>query len=228
MHGECVQQYVVDEALGIQTAAVASTSSGLSGGVIAGLAVVGAIVLAIIALIIWEFLARRKARKGMRTDGVLPKGGGVGVAWSGVGYEVKPVIGGKLAKAYWWAKGSSKGKDATSAGAGGGADEAGKIGPHGGKVVLRDCGGQLPAGGFCCILGPSGAGKSTLVDILAGKRKAGRVQGRVGFVKDGDKRVKVGYVDQVCLLLFTQLLFNLVRLHCQAISQSRQDLATIS
>jgi hypothetical protein len=190
VHGECVQQYVVDEALGIQQAVV-GTSAGLSGGVIAGLAVIGAIVLAIIALIIWAFLARRKARKDMRTDGVLPKGGGVGIAWSGVGYEVKPVIGGKVAKAYGWLKGSDKGRS-------GSADESGKMGPHGGKVVLRDCGGQLPAGGFCCILGPSGAGKSTLVDILAGKRKAGRVQGRVGFVKDGDRRVKVGYVDQVC------------------------------
>ena len=191
VHGECVQQYVIDEALGVQQAVV-GTSAGLSGGVIAGLAVVGAIVLAIIALIIWAFLARRKARKGMRTDGILPKSGGVGIAWSGVGYEVKPVISGKLAKAYWWLKGSEKSK-------GDGADEAGRLGPHGGRVILRDCGGQLPAGGFCCILGPSGAGKSTLVDILAGKRKAGRVQGRVGFVKEDDKRVKVGYVDQVRL-----------------------------
>ena len=188
VHGECVQQYVVDGNLGIVDQIV-STSAGLSGGVIAGLAVVGAIVLAIIALIIWAFLARRKARKGMRTDGEIPKSGGVGIAWTGVGYEVKPVIGGKLAKAYWWMKGSEKSK---------GADEAGRVGPNGGKVVLRDCGGQLPAGGFCCILGPSGAGKSTLVDILAGKRKAGRVQGRVGFLKQDVKRVKVGYVDQVC------------------------------
>lgn len=197
VHGECVQQYVVDQALGIVTST--SSGSGLSGGVIAGLAVVGAILLALIILIIWGIFSRKKARRGMRTDGVLPKSGGVGIAWSGVGYEVKPIVGGhRMAKAYWWLKGSEE-KSV--------ADETGQIGPHGGRVILRDCGGHLPPGGFCCILGPSGAGKSTLVDILAGKRKAGRVEGRVGFVKDGSEgRVKIGYVDQVSVCVVFRLL----------------------
>lgn len=184
-HGECVQQYVVDQALGIVSAF--PTTPGLSGGVIAGLAVVGAIVLAIIGLIIWAFLARKKARRGMRTDGAMPHSGGVSVVWSGVGYEVKSLASSnKLAGAYWWMKGSNRS-----------AEDGTKVGKGGGKVILRECGGQLPAGGFCAVLGPSGAGKSTLVDILAGKRKAGRVEGRVGYTKEEGGRVKIGYVDQV-------------------------------
>jgi len=189
-HGECVQQYVIDQATG--TAPTTSNESTLSGGVIAGLAVVGAIILAIIALIIWGLVMRKKARRNMRTDGVLPKSGGVDVTWSNVGYEVKPTHGGSWGWIIAWLRGSGGSKDKSS--------ETGEnIGPNGGKIVLRDVHGDLPAGGFCAILGPSGAGKSTLVDILAGKRKAGKVEGRVSFDrKDGEQgRVKIGYVDQV-------------------------------
>jgi ABC-type multidrug transport system ATPase subunit len=161
----------------------------LSGGVIAGLAVVGAIILAIIALVIWGLIMRRKARANMRTDGVLPKSGGVGVTWSNVGYEVKPTHSGSWGRVAAWFKGSGKVSNTGEAGE--------NVGPNGGKIVLRDVCGQLPAGGFCAILGPSGAGKSTLVDVLAGKRKAGKVEGKVGFTRAGQERVKIGYVDQV-------------------------------
>lgn len=128
----------------------------------------------------------------MRTDGVLPKSGGVGVTWSGVGYEVKPTGSGALAKATTWLRGSGSAPRSSS-------EDGQSTGPNGGKIVLRDVHGQLPAGGFCAILGPSGAGKSTLVDVLAGKRKTGKVEGRVGFARrDGEQgRVKIGYVDQV-------------------------------
>jgi hypothetical protein len=158
--------------------------------VIAGLAVVGAIILAIIALIIWGLVMRRKARANMRTDGVLPKSGGVGVTWSNVGYEVKPTHLGSWGKIAAWFKGSGKVSMPTG-------EKGENVGPNGGKIVLRDVCGQLPAGGFCAILGPSGAGKSTLVDVLAGKRKAGKVEGRVGFTRAGQDRIKIGYVDQV-------------------------------
>jgi len=192
--GECVQQYVIDQATNIAT--VVASSTGLSGGVIAGLVVVGVILLLIIAGIIWGLLLRKKARKNMRSDGVLPKSGGVGITWSGVGYEVQPRNKGMYDKTVIWLKGSGSAKSENGVGS---QDEGGNTGPNGGKIVLRDAGGQLPAGGFCCILGPSGAGKSTLVDILAGKRKAGRVEGKVGFVegRENHGRVKIGYVDQV-------------------------------
>lgn len=198
--GECVQQYVIDQALNIETVVA---SSSLSGGVIAGLAVVGAILLLIIAGVIWGFILRNKARKGMRTDGVLPKSGGVGITWSGVGYEVLNTNISNTSmydRSVTWLKGRSGPSSSSERSRG---VEGGNVGPNGGKVVLRNAGGMLPAGGFCCILGPSGAGKSTLVDILAGKRKAGRVEGSVGFLdseREGKGRVKIGYVDQVCLL----------------------------
>ncbi|KAK8858621.1 hypothetical protein IAR55_002850 [Kwoniella newhampshirensis] len=189
--GECVEQFVIDQALGITAAS--TSSDGLSGGVIAGLAVVGAILLAIIAVLMWGIYARRRARKTMRQDGVLNKSGSVGISWEGVGYEVKPAAGGMLAKTGAWLKGVGNQDEV-------GAEEekGGGLGTNGGRVVLRDSSGQIPPGGFCCILGPSGAGKSTLVDVLAGKRKTGRVQGKVGFMRPegGDGRVKIGYVDQ--------------------------------
>jgi hypothetical protein len=186
-HGECVQQYVVDQAAGI--VAATSSASSLSGGVIAGLAVVGALLLALIALIIWAILARKKLRKNMIRDGELPPSGGVGVVWSGVGYEVKSISqksGGMAARL----KGFG-GKTSPS------IEDGKRSGKAGGKVILRECGGSLPAGGFCAILGPSGAGKSTLVDVLAGKRKAGIVEGRVKYMRQEGGRVKIGYVDQV-------------------------------
>jgi hypothetical protein len=181
---------VIDQATGITP--TATNDPALSGGVIAGLAVVGAIILAIIALVIWGLIMRRKARANMRTDGVLPKSGGVGVTWSNVGYEVKPTHSGSWGRIAAWFKGSGKVSNTGEAGE--------NVGPNGGKIVLRDVCGQLPAGGFCAILGPSGAGKSTLVDVLAGKRKAGKVEGRVGFTRAGQERVKIGYVDQVSRL----------------------------
>lgn len=191
--GECVQQYVIDQAEGIATA-VASGNS-LSGGVIAGLAVVGAILLAIVALIVWGLLAQRRARRHMIADGAIPKSGGVGIMWTDVGYEVKTARH-PWKRAIIWFKGSGNTQVQDQSSEGGQA-----IGPNGGKIVLRESCGQISPGGMVCILGPSGAGKSTLVDILAGKRKAGTVEGTVRFThKDGGRRVKIGYVDQVGLL----------------------------
>ena len=186
--GECVQQYVVDQALGITAAS--SDGESLSGGVIAGLAVVGVILLAIIGLLVWGLIRQRKAKRSFVADGQIPDNGGVGVKWSGVGYEVKTVRR-PLNNALAWARGSGGKKERLN-------EEGAALGPGGGKVILRESCGQIPPGVLVAVLGPSGAGKSTLVDILAGKRKAGRVEGNVGFMKkEGGGKVKVGYVDQV-------------------------------
>lgn len=126
----------------------------------------------------------------MIRDGELPPSGGVGVVWSGIGYEVKSLAHSSGGIAAWF-KGFGGNKTSPSV-------EDGKLsGKIGGKVILGECGGSLPAGGFCAILGPSGAGKSTLVDVLAGKRKAGMVEGRVKYIRQSGERVKIGYVDQV-------------------------------
>ena len=190
--GECVQQYVLDQALGIAEAVTGDET--LGGGVIAGLAVVGAILLAVIGLVIWGFIAQRKARQNQRTDGIIPQNGGVGIKWSGVSYEVKTASN-TWDRAVVWLKGSGKLSEGAQ-----NSEDGQAIGPDGGKIVLRESHGQIPPGGLVCILGPSGAGKSTLVDILAGKRKAGKVGGFVGFTdKQGGGKVKIGYVDQVRL-----------------------------
>lgn len=193
--GECVQQYVVDQALGISTAA--SSGNQLSGGVIAGLAVVGAIILGIVLLGIWGVIVRNKARKVPDQSLEKKQHGGVGLAWTGVGYEVQPHGRGLYGNTIRWLRGWGSPdkrikKEEQS------EEEGSGVGPNGGKVVLRSVYGELPAGGFCCVLGPSGAGKSTLVDILAGKRKTGEVEGKVVYLSDlkDDHRVKIGYVDQ--------------------------------
>ncbi|ORX40047.1 hypothetical protein BD324DRAFT_616077 [Kockovaella imperatae] len=188
--GECVQQYVIDQALGISEAVSYATK--LSGGVIAGLAVVGVLLLVIIVLLIWAWMIQRKARKNMTHDGQIPKNAGARVAWSGVTYEVKAAGVSHWDRLVTWAKGSGSAGNSTAAS----SERGDGLGPAGGKIVLSDSCGDLPVGGFACILGPSGAGKSTLVDILAGKRKAGNVQGSVKFAKSGGGRIKIGYVDQ--------------------------------
>lgn len=187
--GECVEQYVIDQALGIVDAG--SGGDGLSGGVIAGLAVVGAILLAIILVTIWGLIVRKKARSKAADGSLDTKRRGVGIAWSGVGYEVQSHGRGLYATTMAWLRGwgspAARSKD---------QEDGSGVGPNGGRIVLRETRGDLPPGGFCCILGPSGAGKSTLIDILAGKRKAGKVEGKVVYVEDEGRRVKIGYCDQ--------------------------------
>ena len=186
-YGECVSQGIVDIAQGNANPAPTATDKegDLSGGVIAGLAVVGTIVFAILALIGWGLLARKKARKAGAVsldDSAFGrrKGFGAGVEWNNVGYHLKRSQNRKLA---------TLGR---------------KSSPKEGKTILEGVTGKLNPGGLCCVLGPSGAGKSTFVDILGGRRKAaGRVVGKVDFfgndTTSGEAKVKhrVGFVDQV-------------------------------
>jgi ABC-type multidrug transport system fused ATPase/permease subunit len=186
-YGECVSQGVIDIVQGnVDPAATATNKEdGLSGGVIAGLAVVGTIVLAILALIGWGLLTQKKARKigAVSLDDSAfgrRKGFGAGVEWSNVGYHSKRPQNRKLA---------TLGR---------------KSSPTEGKIILEGVTGKLNPGGLCCVLGPSGAGKSTFVDILGGRRKAaGRVVGKVHFfgndTSSGGAKVRhrVGFVDQV-------------------------------
>jgi ABC-type multidrug transport system ATPase subunit len=188
--GECLNQYVIDQAQGISGAKTGG--NGLSGGVIAGLAVVGAILLAIILFTVWGIVVRNKARRA-GPDGSLVKKSGVGMAWNNIGYEVTGTKRGLYAKTVSWLRGVSTPARPHSPR----AEDGTMIGSSGGQMVLRDVCGELPPGGFCCILGPSGAGKSTLADILAGRRKAGQVEGKVSYLSDTpDRNVKIGYCDQ--------------------------------
>jgi hypothetical protein len=139
--GECVRQYVIDQALGL--VGDSTGGNGLSGGIIAGLAVVGALLALTLAAFLFGYMRQRRARKRplVENDDGLFGGGpkrGVGLAWSGVGYVVP---------------------DAKNAGVRArvvGAMGMRAKGTGAGKVVLDNVSGRLNPGGFCCILGPSG------------------------------------------------------------------------
>ncbi|KAJ8489159.1 hypothetical protein ONZ45_g13687 [Pleurotus djamor] len=116
----------------------------LGGGVIAGLAVVGALVFAallVLAIGLWR--QRSAKRRGPKTISA----GGIAVKWHSVSYSIPP--GGQFTRKIF---GSA------------GLDE---------KVVLDSVSGRVTHGQMMAILGPSGAGKTTLVEILAGKNKSG-------------------------------------------------------
>ncbi|WRT67810.1 uncharacterized protein IL334_004784 [Kwoniella shivajii] len=209
-YGECVQQYVIDQALGIAT--VVSPNNGLGGGVIAGLAVVGVILLAIIGTVIWGIIMRNKARRLSNinaTNGIVQNKGKVGIEWKDITYQIKTNSNSSnwswtnIYNHFKGTKSRSNSNPSSSKEIDGSGEKAIRpIGPGGNKIILNDSSGFIEPGGFACILGPSGAGKSTLVDILAGKRKEGILCGSVGFTREGgsEHRVKVGYVDQADIL----------------------------
>jgi ABC-type multidrug transport system fused ATPase/permease subunit len=85
--GECVRQSVIDEA-GNSTDSTSNGSGGhsLSGGVIAGLAVVGGLLLLALLLLALGLVKQRRARRsGLGGTG---KTGGVGVDWVDINYDI--------------------------------------------------------------------------------------------------------------------------------------------
>lgn len=172
--GECVAQYVIDSASG-NTTTTSDTSHGssLSGGVIAGLAVVGGLVALALVFLLLGWIQQRRARRGY--PGQFDSFGGVTTEWTNISYFVPsshPDIfsGGLLRR--------RKGQD--------------DLNDH--KVVLDNVSGRVAPGHMMAILGPSGAGKTTLIEILAGKNKAGRTAGSVNF--SPSRRPRVGFVSQ--------------------------------
>ncbi|KAF9927373.1 hypothetical protein FBU30_003279 [Linnemannia zychae] len=83
-----------------------------------------------------------------------------------------------------------------------------------GLEILKGISGSAPAGVVLAVMGPSGAGKSTLVDILAGKRKDGKVSGHILLngkqVHESEIRRAVGFVDQEDTLPPTQTVWEAV------------------
>jgi hypothetical protein len=118
---------------------VTNNGSSLSGGVIGGLAVVGALLLIVLAALIWGWLSQKRARSsrvagyGSAPDRKL----GVGMAWSNVNYTItKPtgvsaILNPRLNKARM-----TVGSD--------------------GKTILEDISGSVQPGEMLAILGPSG------------------------------------------------------------------------
>ncbi|EIN07867.1 hypothetical protein PUNSTDRAFT_69957 [Punctularia strigosozonata HHB-11173 SS5] len=184
--GECVSQGVIDVLSGNNSLSDSNGKKGgssLGGGVIAGLAVVGALVALALLFLLLGCISQRKARKG---DSSLDAGKQVNVHWSGVSYTVRGASGDNLL----------------------GALKFGRSNANDDKVILDGVSGKIAAGQMMAILGPSGkcAGKTTLVEILAGKSKSGQMTGTVAFprgsasVVSSRDRIRIGFVPQQDIL----------------------------
>lgn len=172
--GECVRQDVLD---GTSSSNSTSTSTGthLSGGVIAGLAVVGALILLALVCLIIGLVVQRKARRA----GFTPLGGArAGISWSNITYVV---AGSGNRGLFGKRKSSSSGY----------TDD---------KVILDCVSGTVAPGQIMAILGPSGAGKTTLVEILARKHKSGTISGSVTFPSSSSNPLRIGFVSQQDIL----------------------------
>lgn len=136
--GECVAQYVIDNAASSTASTSGAAGSGLGGGVIAGLAVVGTLVAVALIVILLGKIAQSRAKKA--APDVVPRGG-VGVRWEEVGYVIP-----REKRGIWWGRRRNV-KDA----------ERGENG-DGGKVILDATGssGVVRPGEMLAILGPSG------------------------------------------------------------------------
>ncbi|KIP10262.1 hypothetical protein PHLGIDRAFT_101348 [Phlebiopsis gigantea 11061_1 CR5-6] len=171
--GECVAQGVIDTATGNATSSSDdSNSHSLSGGVIAGLAVVGGLVGLALVFLLLGWLAQRRARRGGQA-GWTSKFGGIAIAWTDISYFVQTHHG-VLPLPPWSRKAREDMNEQ--------------------KVVLDNVSGRVEPGQMLAILGPSGAGKTTLIEILAGKNKSGRTTGSVAF--DPSAGHRVGFVSQ--------------------------------
>ncbi|KAJ7253386.1 hypothetical protein B0H12DRAFT_1233691 [Mycena haematopus] len=168
--GECVAQTVIDTAASTNsTDTGGTTGKQLSGGVIGGLAAVGALVLIALAFLAFGLIRQHSAR---RASPIITDGSGVTVEWSRVSYVVPS------SSRSWFGR---RAQDVD--------DE---------KVVLDAVSGRVLPGQMMAVLGPSGAGKTTLVEILAGKRKSGITTGSVAFPSAGlsGAAPRIGFVPQ--------------------------------
>lgn len=82
-------------------------------------------------------------------------------------------------------------------------------------TILKDLSGAFSPGKLVALMGPSGSGKSTLLDVLAGRKTAGTLGGRVLFngrepTRD-DHRFMVGYVEQFDTLVGELTVENMLR-----------------
>jgi len=72
--------------------------------------------------------------------------------------------------------------------------------PAGEKQILRDTNGYVMPGDMIALMGPSGAGKSTLLDVLANKKRGGRLEYAQQLFngRDRDEHFNrmAGYVEQ--------------------------------
>ncbi|KAG8985416.1 hypothetical protein FRB90_004720, partial [Tulasnella sp. 427] len=182
--GECVQNAVVTGTSNTTTTTTSGGSS-LGGGVIAGLAVVGALILLALLGFLWGWLVQRRAKIAAAsgsggTASQAERKAGVGIEWTEVGYSIR----GRRGRGLLSSRGSNDFDD--------------------GKVILNSISGRVQPGEMMAILGPSGAGKTTLIELLASKNKDGNASGAVTFFTPADtaptRRPRIGFVDQTDIL----------------------------
>ncbi|TFK45642.1 hypothetical protein OE88DRAFT_1669039 [Heliocybe sulcata] len=187
--GECVAQSVIDSSSGNSSASTdPSKSKELSGGVIAGLAVVGSLILFALVLLLFGWILQRRARKSGAGVYGLGKSGGVPIVWNGVSYVV--MHSGTGWRGFFGRQRSRRDN--------GYSDD---------KVVLDSVSGRVEPGQMMAILGPSGAGKTTLVEILAGKNKVGHTSSSVSF-PSSKAHPQIGFVPQQDVLPPTLTVFE--------------------
>lgn len=135
--GECVGQNVIDTLSSSTSSNSTDTSGGgssLSGGVIAGLAVVGGLIGLALFFLAFGWWLQRRAR---RTPSSFGKTGGTSIQWSYVSYFVPNASQGAMNGWFGWTGRSKNDLSDT-------------------KVVLDSVSGQVLPGHMMAILGPSG------------------------------------------------------------------------
>ena len=201
--GACVTQSELSDYWTSTGVTLTAQDAGLSGGVIAGLCVLGIAVLALLLAIVAGLLMRRRAQKAPRD----PPTAAVGLEWSSLHYHVKQRT--VAAPAALFSKsGASPGSSAKDDGSyelapeSSATEKLARIKPvqlaSSGGHILRNVSGQILPGTLLGIVGPSGAGKTSLVDLLAGRAKAGVATGSISFLPDQSSRARrmVAFVDQ--------------------------------
>jgi ABC-type multidrug transport system fused ATPase/permease subunit len=131
--GECVRQSVIDGTSNTTTSSSTKQHSDLSGGVIAGLAVVCGLIGLALLLFLVGWLSQRKARRIASNS--LTKRGGYSLEWNDISYIIP--TGSVGFRPFW------------------GAAKGGRIN-NDDKVILDNVSGRVDPGEMMAILGPSG------------------------------------------------------------------------
>jgi hypothetical protein len=139
--GECVSQGVIDTSSDGDNSGPSNGGKQLSGGVIAGLAVVGALVGVALGLLVFGWMRQRKARRIVLGEaGVAERSGGVSVEWTDVSYMIPGMRHGLFGTRIWSRKEGAMVEN----------------GLNNDMVVLDSICGRVMPGQIMAILGPSG------------------------------------------------------------------------